>query len=93
MPHKIVIEGSIFFATSIVLFPLFSVTIDENGIKTDILEEKVKENLSYKPREVGGNKPFWGMVYLIPVFHNPTGVCLSPGINLDMYAIIIVMIF
>lgn len=56
--------------------------MDEEGVNTDIMEEKIKENLLNKTSEVDRNKPFSAMVYLIPTFHNPTGVCLSPGILL-----------
>jgi DNA-binding transcriptional MocR family regulator len=52
--------------------------MDEEGIIPEELERCVKARLSDRGREVGGNRPFWSMVYLIPTFHNPTGVCLSP---------------
>lgn len=61
---------------------LYTVLMDEEGVNTDIMEEKIKENLLNKTSEVDRNKPFSAMVYLIPTFHNPTGVCLSPGILL-----------
>jgi DNA-binding transcriptional MocR family regulator len=51
---------------------------DCNGIDPDALEEAIKANLStrsnWKPT---ASKPYWAMLYLIPQFHNPTGVCLS----------------
>ncbi|CAI7997374.1 Aromatic-amino-acid aminotransferase 1 [Geodia barretti] len=53
------------------------VPMDENGIIPEELEQYLKERSSIKPREIGGRKPFWSMLYLIPTFHNPTGVCLS----------------
>ena len=51
--------------------------MDENGIIPEELEQYLKERSSIKPREIGGIKLFWSMLYLIPTFHNPTGVCLS----------------
>ena len=53
--------------------------VDGDGIVPEELEKRLEAHLSTRPREVGGNKPFWSMLYLIPTFHNPTGVCLSPG--------------
>jgi 2-aminoadipate transaminase len=42
-----------------------SVPLDEKGIKTEILREKLKENKDAK------------FIYLVPTFHNPAGVTLS----------------
>ena len=53
--------------------------MDENGIILEQLEQCVKERLSIRPRETEGRKSFWSMLYLIPTFHNPTGLCLSQG--------------
>ena len=43
------------------------IQMDENGMKTDLLEEKIKENR---------DKPI-KFIYAIPIFQNPTGVSLS----------------
>ena len=60
-----------------------AVPIDGDGIIPDKLEQSLEAHMSMKPRELGRNKPFWSMLYLIPTFHNPTGVCLSPGIYIQ----------
>jgi 2-aminoadipate transaminase len=44
-----------------------SIKMDKNGMKTDDLEEKIKENK---------DKPI-KFIYVIPTFQNPTGVSLS----------------
>jgi 2-aminoadipate transaminase len=44
-----------------------SIQMDKNGMKTDDLEEKIKENK---------DKPI-KFIYVIPTFQNPTGVSLS----------------
>ena len=61
------------------VFVFSAVPIDGNGIIIHDLEQSLEAHLSTRPRDVGGNKPFWSMLYLIPTFHNPTGACLSPG--------------
>lgn len=43
---------------------LLGVPIDEHGMRTDKLEELLKAN---QPR----------LIYTIPTFHNPTGICMS----------------
>ena len=52
-----------------------TVPVDGEGIIPDILEEKVKIRYSKRPKK----KPFWSLLYVVSTFHNPTGVCLSPG--------------
>ena len=42
----------------------------EEAIKTEFVKNKIKE----KKNETG---KFWAMLYTIPTYHNPTGVCLS----------------
>ncbi len=65
---KVIVEGPTFLAT-IQCFRLYgaeliSAPIDENGVKTDELEQLIAE---HKPK----------FVYLIPTFGNPSGVMLS----------------
>ena len=61
-----------------IVLHMFSAPMDEEGIIPDALEKSIEANMSSRPA-VGSLHPFWAMVYLIPTFHNPTGVCLSPG--------------
>jgi 2-aminoadipate transaminase len=42
------------------------IPVDDEGIRVDILEQRLDERAA-------------GMVYVMPVFQNPTGVCLSPA--------------
>ena len=62
--------------------------MDENGIIPEELEQYLKERSSIKPREIGGRKPFWSMLYLIPTFHNPTGVCLSASMSMAILCLV-----
>lgn len=55
-----------------------SVPVDDEGIVPSELEKVLQAHQDYRPRELTERKPFWAMLYLIPVYHNPTGVCLSP---------------
>ena len=58
------------------------VPLDEDGVLTDELEVIVE-------RELGGKEshaltdcsPFRALFYTIPVYHNPTGYCLSKGLR------------
>lgn len=47
--------------------------MDEYGIIPEELER------SLQSRVLGGKGVFSSMLYLIPTFHNPTGISLSPG--------------
>ena len=59
--------------------PFFVVPLDENGIIPDELERVLEATKQLKPCQLTEKHPFWGMLYLISTFHNPTGVCLSAG--------------
>ncbi|XP_065885077.1 uncharacterized protein [Dysidea avara] len=55
------------------------VSTDEEGIIPSALEEAiVQHNATHATRPLTETKPYRGMIYLIPTFHNPTGKCLSP---------------
>jgi 2-aminoadipate transaminase len=67
--EKVVVEAPSYLG-AVQAFSFFeanfvSVPLDEKGIKTDILREKLKENKEAK------------FIYLVPTFHNPAGVTLS----------------
>jgi len=51
-----------------------SVPLEGDGMNLDILEEKVKKLSDVK---VSARHPFRAAVYVIPVYHNPTGICYS----------------
>ena len=56
------------------------VPTDPEGIIPSALEETVtSHNAKPATRPLTETKPYRGMMYLIPTFHNPTGKCLSPG--------------
>ena len=70
------------FFTSLLLICVHLCTlgpVDGDGIVPDELEQQLEANLSTRSTEIRGNRPFQAMLYLIPTFHNPAGVCLSPG--------------
>lgn len=68
-PDDIILVESPSFVHSVEVFEMFQarcipVDMDENGMVTEDLEEKIKK---FKPK----------MVYVIPTFQNPTGITLS----------------
>jgi len=63
------------------LLPL-TVPTDEEGIIPSALEKAViQHNATHTARPLTETKPYRGMIYLIPTFHNPTGKCLPSGKN------------
>lgn len=53
---------------------------DEQGIMPAALEEAVVlQSTKHAVRPLTEDKPYRGLVYLIPTFDNPTGRCLSEG--------------
>ena len=57
-----------------------AVPTDSDGIIPSALEETVtSQNSKPATRPLTEARPYRGMIYLIPTFHNPTGKCLSPG--------------
>lgn len=52
--------------------------MDEEGMRTDLLEEKILQTTLKTPNE---KYPFSAVVYLVPVFHNPTTKSMSEGIQ------------
>ena len=56
------------------------VSTDEHGIIPAALEEAiVQQSTKHGIRPLTENKPYRGLIYLIPTFDNPTGRCLSDG--------------
>ncbi|XP_076454717.1 2-aminoadipate transaminase-like [Babylonia areolata] len=56
---------------------LVPVPCDDEGIDTDTLDRLLT---AHRPKsDVNRPKPFWAMVYTIPVYNNPTGRCYSAG--------------
>ena len=53
--------------------------MDEEGIIPEELERNIEGHLSSQSKEINEIKPYCAMLYLIPTFHNPTGVSLAPG--------------
>ena len=63
-----------------------SVPLEGDGMNLDILEEKVKKLSDVK---VSARHPFRAAVYVIPVYHNPTGICYSAGQYFCQYVLVI----
>ena len=53
--------------------------MDAEGIIPEELERNIQAHLSSQSKEINEKNPFWSMLYLMPTFHNPTGVSLTPG--------------
>lgn len=48
--------------------------VDLDAFEKIVAEEKMKSNYFLNDQKI-----FWAMFYTIPIFHNPTGMTLSPG--------------
>ncbi|KAJ7370115.1 hypothetical protein OS493_034044 [Desmophyllum pertusum] len=57
-------------------FKVVSVPSDENGLIVEELDKLLKVH-SYRKRPATEKRPFWGFVYLMTIFKNPTGHSLS----------------
>ncbi|XP_071634719.1 2-aminoadipate transaminase [Temnothorax longispinosus] len=57
----------------IVTVPMKDDAVDLDALEKIIIEEKTKGNFL-----LNNQKIFWAMFYTIPIFHNPTGMTLSP---------------
>jgi len=55
--------------------------LDEGGLDVKDLEEKAGMWKDAKMWNTSKEKPFWAMVYCIPVYQNPTGTTLTEGEN------------
>ncbi|WP_400243680.1 PLP-dependent aminotransferase family protein [Niallia sp. JL1B1071] len=68
------VEAPTFFGAirqfSLAEVKISSIPMDQNGLMTDELERKLKE-------AVKDNAPIPKFIYVMPNYHNPTGVCLS----------------
>lgn len=68
------VEAPTFFGAirqfSLAELKISSIPVDHNGLLTDELENKLKE-------AVKNNVPIPKFIYVMPNYHNPTGVCLS----------------
>lgn len=57
--------------------------MDKDGIDPDALEAAIESHHAarqqWRPTPL---RPYWAMLYLVPQFQNPTGVCLSQGIQI-----------
>ncbi|XP_020278839.1 uncharacterized protein LOC109852257 isoform X2 [Pseudomyrmex gracilis] len=57
----------------VVTVPMKDDVVDLDAFEKIVAEEKAKGNFL-----VNNQKIFWAMFYTIPIFHNPTGMTLSP---------------
>lgn len=48
--------------------------VDLDAFEKIVAEEKAKGSFLLNDQKI-----FWAMFYTIPIFHNPTGMTLSPG--------------
>jgi len=56
---------------------LQSVNLDDDGLDTDDLESKLTSAKKLSNHRYSEKKPYWAMLYLVPIYHNPTGVCYN----------------
>ncbi|KAH0956147.1 hypothetical protein HN011_001721 [Eciton burchellii] len=57
----------------IITVPMKDDVVDLDALEKIIIEEKTKSNYFLNDQKI-----FWAMFYTIPIFHNPTGMTLSP---------------
>ncbi|KAL0108156.1 hypothetical protein PUN28_015030 [Cardiocondyla obscurior] len=60
------------------LMQIVSVPMKDDTIDLDVLEKKIIEEKAKGSFFLNDQKIFWAMFYTIPIFHNPTGMTLSP---------------
>jgi len=73
-------DGNMYWIYVVSPVPIPAVAMDEQGIIPEELEKVLQSHhQSHPPPEPTEKKPFWSMLYCMPTFHNPTGICLSPG--------------
>jgi len=53
------------------------IRMKEDGIDTEHLEEMVAKEAARTFADKTNSDRFWGMIYTIPTFHNPTGITFS----------------
>lgn len=54
--------------------------MDREGIDPDALEAAIQSHsVARQQWSPTPSRPYWAMLYLVPQFQNPTGVCLLPG--------------
>lgn len=58
---------------------LFTVPFDKDGMNIRALEHQLKAEKSIIYTGTKESHGFWGVLYLVPAFHNPTGTIMSPG--------------
>ena len=55
------------------------VPTDAEGVDCGALDQLLGEHKSKSTMTVDEKHPFWSMVYLIPTYNNPRGMCFPPG--------------
>ena len=55
------------------------VACDNEGIDAVQLEERIVKSKKQSQHFISEKKPFWGIIFLMTVNHNPTGLTYSEG--------------
>ncbi|GLH14092.1 Uncharacterized protein GBIM_18511, partial [Gryllus bimaculatus] len=56
---------------------IVTVPITDSGLDAEALEKIVSEEYTKRQWNLTEERPFWAMLYTIPVFHNPTGTTMK----------------
>lgn len=61
------------------LLSFLSVPMNDDVVNLDAFEKILAEERTKGSFCLNDQKIYWAMFYTIPIFHNPTGMTLSPG--------------
>ena len=79
-------KNGVVFVENPTYFLALDILSKDLGFKIEPMHSADVDNLEalilkHKPAnsdvDIEGNQKFWGMVYIIPTFHNPTGTCMK----------------
>ena len=75
---KRLLNGTFYFPCMTLSISL-TVPTDAEGVDCGALDQLLGEHKSKSTMTVDEKHPFWSMVYLIPTYNNPRGMCFPPG--------------
>ncbi|KAK3914108.1 Aromatic-amino-acid aminotransferase 1 [Frankliniella fusca] len=88
-PDGVILVEEVTYMIAIAVFREFTgmrvvpVPFSDTGVVASELERVAREEKARRGDRSTG-KPFWGVFYSIPVYHNPTGVCTSPEVGVEV---------
>ncbi|KAJ8672892.1 hypothetical protein QAD02_004153 [Eretmocerus hayati] len=83
-PNGVIFVDEVTYMIALDVFKQFSmlkitsVPMKNGVVNLDALENLIEAEAHSRKVTVGDGKIFWAMYYAVPIFHNPTGMSLSP---------------